>query len=81
MNELNFLEAQELKRLSIKKYRDPDGFPTCRTKEGSCQFLSSIKCGTYDLCSINDEFLICSKNDIGFLQPHCKCPVWSEDDN
>lgn len=76
----------ETTTIEVKRYRDPQGRPTCRAKDGNCPFLEkSYRFG--ELCRAvpdsngvaNGTYLF--GRVLGFgssLLPTLKCPVWAE---
>lgn len=77
-------QPDETVTLTIPRYRDPDGNPTCCADYPagrSCPFLFSTNLGATDLCSAIMAHAFLPKlnrrdNGEGYIEPHRDCPLW-----
>ncbi len=77
-------QPDETVTLTIPRYRDPDGNPTCCADVASkrfCRFLFITYLGCADNCSAimgTEMFpeLTRRDNGEGYIEPHRDCPLW-----
>lgn len=79
------MQRSEHHQITITRYRDPDGYPTCAkdfTTGEVCVFYGSYSFGCRETCWFADQTarkwqpLNRRKRGQGSLIPHDKCPVW-----
>ena len=64
----------------IKRFRSPDGIPTCcanHTLGTVCRFFGSRKVGTSDVCMLGERRDLMNRTN-GFIRPDNKCEVWKD---
>ena len=61
------------KTIQIRTYYTLSGYPACRNKEGICTFLQNRKFGTSWACGYNNDELLESEINPGYLQISPEC--------
>ena len=64
--------------LLIKRFRSPDGVPTCcadASVGNTCRFLGTRNFGTVDVCMLGERRALMNRGS-GFTRPDNKCEVW-----
>lgn len=68
--------------LTVKRYRTPDGKPTCARHVptgAKCRFLATWRYGTCWVCRLNPSSELWKYTQEGYLEPEPECPVWPEE--
>ena len=76
----------EYATIKVKRYRTPDGNPTCCADQPAgltCRFLGVRGFGLVTVCMLGQEHRIeySSTNNSGYLQPHDGCEVWKKENS
>lgn len=67
----------EYATIRVQRYRDPQGQPTCRNREGLCDFIQLVGFGTEQRCIVLGERLRYPQIDAHTV-PLSGCPVWAD---
>jgi hypothetical protein len=71
----------EFASIQVKRYRTPDGAPTCCRNWQSgelCQFLGSRRFGAMPVCMLGEQIDMDKQRPDQWITPHNKCLVWAE---
>jgi len=71
----------EQKTISVQRFRDPDGIPTCCADHlggETCRFLGVRNFGTVDVCMMGEKRDLEPRSVDGCLCPHARCEVWAK---
>ena len=71
-------QMTEAVSIEFKRYKTPQGQPTCRTRDCACAFLGSSTFGTRDMCMFDASSYIYRDPDTQFTVPCKSCPIWGD---
>jgi hypothetical protein len=72
----------EVSTISITRYRDKDGLPTCAInfKAGAvCKFLTTDRFGTAEICGMSKVEVVRRDEGKGYLIPTDDCIIWADE--
>lgn len=73
--------SHETATITIKRYRSPDGKPTCCRDVATgelCAYIGARKFGTVDVCLLGQQRDLLDRAD-GWTRPDKACEVWKDE--
>jgi hypothetical protein len=71
----------EFAKITIRRYRSPDGQPTCCADNSAgqkCQFFAVRNFGSQDVCTLGIQRDLDGPNETSYTRPHADCEVWKD---